>query len=400
MDSQYDIAIIGGGAAGLMAATETAGLKTVILEKMPRPARKILLTGKGRCNITNTSAWNDFCRHVHPNPNPLKHSFFWLDNSKTLERFNAFGLETVTEHGNRAYPASMKAVDVVDTLHFAAKSAGAEILCNWKVSKISFGDGRFTITGEHGGTVSAKAVIIATGGLSYPTTGSEGDGYAFAKGFGHKIKGTFPSLTAITPKDYAASGLKSMLEGIHLKNVTLKLYVNGDLVQEEFGEMDFTNGGIEGALGFRVSRKAVKALNDGNKVSVSLDLKPAVSEEQINERAAKEPLRSFLPARLIKPFTLKNTGTIKRYGLGRALKDWKFDITSYVGYERCVITAGGVAMEEINPKSLQSKLQSGLFFAGEVMDIDADTGGYNLQIAWSTGANAGRSAAEYVRKGQ
>lgn len=439
-----DIVVIGGGAAGMMAALTAKkarkDLSVVILEKMPRPGRKILVTGKGRCNLTNACDWDEFSLHIHPKPNLLKHAFRAFTPSDTIAAFNAMGLDCVTERGRRVFPASMKAMDVVDTLAGSLKRSGVEIRCGLKVEKIektpegffrifytmacrrsdspkrgngcdSQGGNNCGIQGGNGipkhSMITAKAVILATGGLSYPGTGSEGDGYPMATALGHKIVPCFPSLTALRPAGYATS--RKLLEGIHLKNVSLYLFINGSLAQEEFGELDFTDGGIEGALGFRVSRKAVKALANGASVTVRIDLKPALDENQLEKKlgnvgmldfskshtASSIPvsiLSSLIPTSIAKAFAATNKANIKRYGLAASLKKWDFAIEGYTGYERAVITAGGISDDEVNPKTMESKLVPGLYFAGEILDIDGDTGGYNLQIAWSTGHAAGLAA--------
>lgn len=389
-----DIAIIGGGAAGMMAAIAAKqscpSLSVSIFEKMPRPGRKILVTGKGRCNLTNTCGWEEFSSHVHPKTALLKHPFNSFNPEKTIETFMELGLECVTERGRRVFPSSMKAMDVVDTLTGTLSRLGIEMFCGWKAGKImKNSEGIFTIDCPEKSTVTARAVIISTGGLSYPGTGSDGDGYRFAASFGHKITPCFPSLTALRP--YGYSSYRKILEGIHLKNVSLALYVDGTSVQEEFGELDFTDGGIEGALGFRVSRKAVKALINGSSVMVCIDLKPALDEKTL---ATKESggFEKLLPASILRAFIATNAKNIRRYGVA-SLKKWEFPIEGYTGYERAVITAGGVTTDSINPKTMESKLIPGLYFAGEILDLDGDTGGYNLQIAWSTGHAAGVAAA-------
>lgn len=416
-----DIVVIGGGAAGMMAAltAKKAGkdLSIVILEKMPRPGRKILVTGKGRCNLTNACDWDEFSLHIHPKPNLLKHAFRAFTPSDTIAAFNAMGLDCVIERGRRVFPASMKAMDVVDTLAGSLKRSGVEIRCGLKVEKIEktpegFFHIFYTMAGRRSdiperSMITAKAVILATGGLSYPGTGSEGDGYPMATALGHKIVPCFPSLTALRPAGYATS--RKLLEGIHLKNVSLYLFINGSLAQEEFGELDFTNGGIEGALGFRVSRKAVKAWANGASVTVRIDLKPALDENQLEKKLGNAGmldgskshtvssipvsiLSSLIPTSIAKALAATNKANIKRYGLAASLKKWDFAIEGYTGYERAVITAGGISDDEVNPKTMESKLVPGLYFAGEILDIDGDTGGYNLQIAWSTGHAAGLAA--------
>lgn len=436
-----DIIIIGGGAAGLMAAAGAAETfnrngkqgKVIVLEKMPRPGRKIMITGKGRCNFTNVKPWNEFSSHVHPKPNFLKPSFYNLTSEKMMDYLQDHGMEAVVERGDRAFPTSHLASDVVDTLVRAAEDAGAEVICGKEVTGIENIDG-FKITCADNSTYSCSRLIICTGGLSYPKTGSTGDGYVWAEELGHKLRPLFPSLTAIVPKGYKDDTLKESdksikghidrrtplteigkeLCGNQLKNVGLTLYIDGNTSQDEFGDLDFTDGGLEGPIGFKISRKCVNALVNGSKVSVSIDLKPAVDIEDLTVRINtlwnevskdrktankqyKERFRvlltKLLPMSLIPGFVRLNPN-VDHKTLAKALKNWKMEISGFVGYERCVITAGGISQEEVSPKTLESKLIPGLYFAGEVLDLDADTGGYNLQIAFSTGYLAGISAAK------
>lgn len=436
-----DIIIIGGGAAGLMAAAGAAETfnrngkqgKVIVLEKMPRPGRKIMITGKGRCNFTNVKPWNEFSSHVHPKPNFLKPSFYNLTSEKMMDYLQDHGMEAVVERGDRAFPTSHLASDVVDTLVRAAEDAGAEVICGKEVTGIENIDG-FKITCADNSTYSCSRLIICTGGLSYPKTGSTGDGYAWAEELGHKLRPLFPSLTAIVPKGYKDDTLKESdksikghidrstplteigkeLCGNQLKNVGLTLYIDGNTSQDEFGDLDFTDGGLEGPIGFKISRKCVNALVNGSKVSVSIDLKPAVDIEDLTVRINtlwnevskdrktankqyKERFRvlltKLLPMSLIPGFVRLNPN-VDHKTLAKALKNWKMEISGFVGYERCVITAGGISQEEVSPKTLESKLIPGLYFAGEVLDLDADTGGYNLQIAFSTGYLAGISATK------
>ena len=434
-----DIIIIGGGAAGLMAAAGAAGKfsadgregKVIVLEKMARPGRKIMITGKGRCNFTNVKPWNEFSGHIHPKPNFLKHSFYNLTSEGMIDFLERNGAETIVERGDRAFPASHLASDIVDALVRAAVSAGAEIQCGKEVSEITLSEGEFTIECSDGALYTCHKLIICTGGLSYPKTGSTGDGYSWARSFGHTIKPLFPSLTALVPRGYKedspAGELKGHINrntiltetgeslcGNQLKNVNLSLYIDGNLAQEEFGDMDFTDGGIEGPIGFKVSRRCVNAIINGSKAYVMIDLKPAVEIEDLtvrvgclwneiakDKRNANKPykdrfrllLTKVLPMSLIPAFTKLNPG-VDHKSLAKTLKNWKFDIVGFVGYERCVITAGGVSLDEITAKTLESKLIPGLHFAGEVLDLDADTGGYNLQTAFSTGYMAGIAAAK------
>ena len=452
-NNSADIIIIGGGAAGLMAAAGAAGTlarkgvegKVIVLEKMPRPGRKIMITGKGRCNFTNLKAWNEFSEHVHPKPGFLKPSFYNLTSERMIDFLQEAGMESVVERGDRAFPASHLASDVVDALVRTAEQAGAEVLCNKEVREIVRQDNAsFRIKCGDGASYSCSKLIICTGGLSYPKTGSTGDGYAWAEQMGHSVRPLFPSLTAVVPRGYKdlsttlemtggkpemtgkghihrsepLSELGQMLCGNQLKNVALTVFIDGNETQYEFGDLDFTDGGIEGPIGFKVSRKCVNAIVNGSKVHVVMDMKPAVEIEDLTVRIStlwnevskdkrnaqrlykdrfKILLTKVLPMSLIPAFVRCNPNADHKT-LAKLLKNWKFEIAGYVGYERCVITAGGVSLDEITPKTLESKLVPGLYFAGEVLDLDADTGGYNLQTAFSTGYLAGINAARFLDK--
>ena len=431
-NNSADIIIIGGGAAGLMAAAGAAQTlgnagRVIILEKMARPGRKIMITGKGRCNFTNAKPWNEFSGHIHPKPNFLKPSFYNLSSEKMIDFLAEQGMESIVERGDRAFPVSHLASDVVDALVRAAENAGAELLCGKEVKEITEG---FTVTCTDGSHYTCRKLIICTGGLSYPKTGSSGDGYVWAKELGHSIRPLFPSLTAIVPKGYKdhASGkghidrstplseVGKMLCGNQLKNVGITTYIDGNEAQSEFGDLDFTDGGIEGPIGFKVSRKCVNSIVNGSKVYVVMDLKPAVEPEDLtvrintlwneiskdkrnSQKLYKDRFRilltKLLPMSLIPAF-VKYHPNADHKTLVKALKNWKFEIDGYVGYERCVVTAGGVSLDEVTPKTLESRIVPGLHFAGEVLDLDADTGGYNLQTAFSTGYLAGISAARNI----
>lgn len=437
-NTKADIIIIGAGAAGLMAAAGAAETfrnnarkgRVIILEKMPRPGRKIMITGKGRCNFTNLKAWNEFSEHIHPKPNFLKPSFYNLTSEKMIDFLESNGMESVVERGDRVFPTSHLASDVVDALVRAATKAGAEMICNKEVSEIikCTDTDVFNVRCADKTEYSASRLIICTGGLSYPKTGSTGDGYAWAKDMGHSIRPLFPSLTAIVPKGYKdvtvekghinrnepLTEIGSQLCGNQLKNINITLVVDGNVAQSEFGDADFTDGGIEGPIGFKISRKCVNAISNGSKAHVLLDLKPAVEIEDLtvrintlwneiskdkrnSQKTYKDRFRilltKVLPSSLIPAWSKLNPNADHK-SLAKALKSWKIEIAGYVGYERCVITAGGVSLEEVTPKTLESKLVAGLYFAGEVLDLDADTGGYNLQTAFSTGYLAGMSAAK------
>ena len=348
-----------------MAAVGAPG--ALVLEKMPRIGRKIMITGKGRCNFTNVKPWQDFSLHVHPKANALRSAFHALTPEHLMEMFAQAGLECIVERGERAFPASHRAVDVVDTLERMVRRCGSSIRCNCAVTSIEKSAEGFVLGTSTGDRYACKRLIITCGGLSYPTTGSDGDGLKFASALGHTVTRTYPSLTALVPKGYKEpshvtgplkkhipretplASLGSRLCGRSNKNVSVRLFIDGALVQEDFGDVDFTDGGLEGPMGFKMSRRAVIALENGSKAAVELAFKDG--EKQ------------------------------------------RYDIEGFVGYERCVVTAGGVSIDEIIPKTMASRIVEGLYFAGEVLDMDADTGGYNLHIAFCTGYLAGEAAA-------
>jgi len=389
---QPSLAIVGGGPAGMMAAIRAAetlgsGTQVVLFDKNDRLGRKIYLTGKGRCNLTNRRSWEDFAPHIHPNQRFLQNAFRAFSNEEVIRFFESeLGVPTVTLQGQRVYPASLVAGDVARALERRVRELGVDV--------------------RYGATVGSlaelsdfQAVIIATGGKSYPVTGSTGDGYRFAEEAGHTVTTVFPSETALLPRSYDLD-----LPGMEMKNVGLHLYVDRSLVQSEQGDFNFTADGLESGIAYHLSRRAVWALINGQRVDIVLDLKPALTEAQLAARLAREPrhprldrgfLRSFLPDALIQPFLRANPDlTIEN--LPKRLKSWNFRIDDYKGYDRAVVTAGGVSLKEIVPKTMASRLHPGLFFCGEVLDLDGDTGGYNLQIAFSTGALAGASAAKYL----
>lgn len=421
-----DVLIVGAGAAGLMAAAclRDSSLKVCLVEKKSKAGSKLLLTGKGRCNITNMREWGEFAEHVHPDSKFFKQAFYKFSNKDLVEFLNSMGLETKEERGMRVFPLSDKSIDVRDTL---LKAFINKIDIKYETSILNISPVEHSEESPSGfivGTckelrdgkkevenIFTKKVILATGGLSYPLTGSTGDGYNIAQSLGHKIVNTMPSLTALIPQDYDVQLINNTL-----RNIKLSLEVDGNIVQQEEGELIFTDGGIEGALGFRVSRKAVQALINKSRVHLIIDLKPALALAQLQERVQKEieiikgshdvksltkekilfsVLRTMLPKNIINPFIKHNKLIIEK--LPSKLKEWRFVITDYVGYQRAVVTAGGVSLDEISRKTMESKLIPGLYFAGEIMNLDADTGGYNLQIAFSTAFLAAKSAEESLK---
>lgn len=434
-----DIIVIGGGAAGLMAAYGAAGKATVILlEKMPRPGRKIMITGKGRCNFTNVKNWNDFAPHIRTNQGFMRASFRNLTPEKLIDFFKKEGLDSVVERGDRAYPATYKASDIVDALHNAASKAGASILAGKQVRCVKEleDESGYSVNCADGTEYTCRKLIIATGGLSYPGTGSTGDGYSWAEDLGHTVRECFPALTAIVPEGYKnliasrvsengtplrlpqgtlhghidreipLSDWGKSLCGCSLKNVEASIYAGQDLIQSEFGDLDFTDGGIEGPIGFKLSRSCVKGIVNGNRIRLVIDLKPAVPANELAARIKslenlppKVLLQKLLPTELIAGFTDSNPKIFKGKGLdfpalAKALKGWELNIEGFVGYERCVVTAGGVSTDEIIQKTMESRVCPGLYICGELLDVDCDTGGYNLHCAFASGLLAGQSAAK------
>ena len=446
-----EIVVIGAGASGLMAAYHAAralvdagsAAQVTVLEKMPRPARKVMITGKGRCNFTNVKDWNAFSGHIRSKANFVKSAFYNLPSQAVVDWFEGFGMPTVVERGDRAFPASHHASDVVDTLVNACLSLGVKLETEAEVASVERQPQGFEVKLVDGREWKCARLIVATGGLSYPTTGSTGDGLRWAVELGHKLVPTFPSLTALVPKGYKQTEDKDLhidrstplaelgqqLCGIQLKNIQLSLLIEGTEADSEFGDIDFTDGGLEGPVGFQLSRKAVKALVNGSRVSLDLDLKPGVDLTELTVRVKqlwaeieKDPrsrgvrekercrilLGKLMPRELIPGFTAMHPEiiTLERRGradtkvwvnlvsIAKALKSWQFDIAGYVGYERAVVTAGGVSTDDFVAKTMESRVVPGLYLCGEVLDIDADTGGYNLQLAFSTGALAGLNAAK------
>jgi predicted Rossmann fold flavoprotein len=413
--SSPQIIVIGAGPAGLLAAGQAAlaGARVVLLEKMEQPARKLRITGKGRCNLTNTKPWSDFETHIFPLARHFRPAFMNFPNTALVDFMAQAGVPVVTERGDRVFPASSRAQDVAEALVRWAQRQGVAIHCHTEVRQLLVEAHRVTAVETTSGgcrqTLAARAVIVATGGLSYPLTGSTGDGLRWAEATGHTLTPVRPSLVALH-----VAGLPASLSGLALRNVLLQLWVDGNPADEEFGEMTFTDNGVEGPVALRLSRRAVDALRQGKPVQLVLNCKPALSRQQLLARLQREQaafagmplaalLRKWLPAQLVPAFigqagmaSGKKAGQLSSHDLAKLaalFHAWKMEVTGYGGYERAVVTAGGVAMKDIDPKTLRSRRVENLFFAGEVLDLDADTGGYNLQIAFSTGFLAGRSAA-------
>lgn len=408
------IVIVGGGAAGLMAAGAAVrqGHQVTVLEHMPKPAQKILVTGKGRCNLTNDCTPEEFLRHVRTNPRFLYSSLGAFPPARTMELFRSLGVELKVERGRRVFPVSDKAEEIRQALlRYAADAALVEdkaqklLLQPLPVDESLPAKKRgpalrcVGVRGSSGREYKADAVLVATGGLSYPTTGSTGDGYKLARQAGHGLVDPVPSLVSLVSRD---PDCKRMM-GLALKNITMTLFEDGKAIFAEQGEMLFTHFGISGPL----TLSASSHLGDMKKhrYHVELDLKPALTEEQLYDRitrdfallanhSAQGALAKLLPASMqpvmvdrwgVDPATKANQITREhKRELVRLCKHWRVSVDDRGDLAHAVITAGGVPVREVDPKTMQSKKAAGLYFAGEVLDVDAYTGGYNLQIAFCT----------------
>lgn len=404
------IIVIGGGAAGLMAAGTAAelGADVVILEKNKRIGRKICITGKGRCNITNNCSVSDFIDNVKTNPRFMYSAINGFDCSDTIAFFEDLGLSVKTERGNRVFPQSDKALDVVAALEKFIKNNNVKVISGVTVSKLICENSLVSGVQVTDGTIyDCDAVIVATGGASYPLTGSTGDGYRFARLAGHTVIKPEPSLIPLTCKGEYLSDCKEM-QGLSLRNVGVRLIKNNKAVYSDFGELLFTHFGLSGPTILSASAY-VKDISAGG-YYVSIDMKPALSEEKLDDRILRDfdkyknrelsnSLVDLLPSSMI-PVVIRRLGAESglrcnsitketRRDLVEIIKNFTFEVTGTRPIEEAIITRGGVKVSEVDPSSMQSKLCENLYFCGEVLDVDAYTGGFNLQIAFSTGRLAG-----------
>ena len=407
------VAIIGGGAAGLLAGIAAAqnGAQVTIFEKMRMPGKKIMITGKGRCNITNACEIPEFIKNIPGNGRFLNSALHRFTNDDIVLLLESHGLQTKVERGGRIFPVSDKAKDVVDTLVKIFTEAGGKLQLDTKVIEILAKDGQVTGVKTISGVYPADAVILAAGGASYPGTGSDGGGAKLAAKLGHKIVPLRPSLVPLE-SDYP---YVDDLQGLSLRNVQGTLTADGEKIGSEFGEMLFTHFGVSGPIILSLSNLAAKALDEGKEVELHIDLKPALSEEKLDARIQRDftqyskkqlanGMKDLLPQRLIPVVCdmayldeekfINQISREERHRLLAALKNFCVPITSTRPLAEAIVTAGGVSVKEINPKTMESKLIRGLHFAGEVMDVDGYTGGYNLQAAFSSGHAAGIAAAE------
>ncbi len=402
--------MIGGGAAGLMAAGRAAqmGAQTILLEKMGRTGRKMGISGKGRCNLTNTAPLPEFIEHFGKNGRFLRQSFQRFFSPELISFFKKRDLPLVTERGGRIFPESGRALDVVRIFNNWLKEENVRVIKSSPVTAIIEEQGQIKGVSCNNTQLACDNVILATGGLSYPKTGSSGDGYALAKKLGHTVT---PLRPALVPLLCPTKEIRR-LAGLELRNITARIIIGGSRKVKAFGELFFTKTGISGPIVLTASSVVINAIDAGLKVSFLLDLKPALHEKKLDRRLIrdfgrrrdeeiKSILRGLLPRQLI-PICLQQCDIpadidpavfpVKlRKRLVQWLKNFHIDISGYGSYNEAIITAGGVNLGEILPENMESRYVKGLFFAGELLDIQADTGGYNLQAAFSTGWAAGSS---------
>lgn len=405
------VIVIGGGAAGLIAAGNAAlhGADVTILEKMDRPARKLRITGKGRCNLTNIAPLPDFIERFGKNGRFLRGAFSQFFTNELTGFFESLGVKLVTERGGRVFPESGDAKQIADVLVKWVHESGAVLSKRSPVTELII-EGDRVVGTRNSQKFRADAIILATGGASYPATGSTGDGYRLAESVGHKIVPIRPALVPLeTTRDIA-----TRLNRLNLRNVGVKLLIDGKKRAEDFGELTFIDCAVSGPTTLSLSGKAVDAIIAGKSVSISIDLKPALDDHRLDARILRDidasgkkhfrsMLKGLLPSQLLQ-VCLDQTGipadtvahqitSEQRRRLRLWLKDFTLDITGHRPFSEAIITSGGVDLREIDPRTMESRIKKGLYIVGEVLDIDADTGGYNLQAAFSTGWLAGKSAA-------
>lgn len=404
------VLIVGGGAAGMLASIFAArnGHEVHVYEKNEKLGKKLYITGKGRCNLTNACDMDTLFASVRTNSRFLYSAFYGFTNQDAMAFFEDEGLKIKTERGDRVFPLSDKSADVLDTLRRSMRRAGVEVHLNTEVRDLLITDGQAKgLLLADQTRVDGDAVMVATGGLSYPVTGSTGDGYRFAKEAGHKVTDCIPSLTPFNIRE----DFVKELQGLSLKNVELRIYNGKKEIFREFGEMMFTHFGITGPLVLTAS-SYVGALAAKQELRAVLDLKPALSEEQLDQRILREfdanqnksfknVIGSLFPAKLtpvmialgdIEPDKkVHDISREERQGFVKLTKSLPMTVTGLRDYKEAIITKGGVAVKEINPSTMESKYVKGLYFIGEVLDLDAVTGGFNLQIAWSTAYAAGNA---------
>lgn len=415
--NNFDILVIGAGPAGLLAAGRAAELggKVLILEKMQTPGRKLLITGKGRCNITNDASISEFIRHVNPDGRFLRNAFSQFYSTDILNLLRRYGVESTLERGGRYFPVSNESKDVLDALLKWIEELKVEIRYGQRVEKLLVENKEIRGLQANGHKLLVKHIILATGGKSYPATGSNGEGFELAKAVGHSVGRLMPALVPIE----TGGNVAQKLQGLSLKNVRASVWVNSRKVGEDFGEMLFTHFGLSGPIILTLSRLIVAEIQKKNKVALSIDLKPALDEQKLDKRLIRDLneqgkkkigniFRNWLPVSMIPVFMNlleldpekegHQITSKERKRIRNLLKNLHFNISNHRSFKEAIITAGGISTKEIAPKTMESKLVSGLYFAGEMINLDAETGGYNLQIAFSTGWLAGNSCGNRLPK--
>lgn len=406
-----NVIVVGGGAAGMMAAVFAArnGQNVQLLEKNEKLGKKLFITGKGRCNITNAADIEDLFTAVISNPKFLYSGFYSFTNQQVIDFFEELGVKTKIERGERVFPVSDHSSDVIAAFSRELKSLGVSVSLHTEVRELLCEQDKVCgVLLTNGKKMKADAVIVATGGISYPSTGSTGDGYRFAKETGHRVTELLPSLVPMEVRQWYAKEL----QGLSLRNIEIRITDGKKKLYEEFGEMLFTHYGVTGPVILSASSVVGKTLRK-KELTLHIDLKPALSEEQLDKRILREfdanhnkqyknSIDSLFPAKLkpvmielseIEPEKKVNEITKEeRQRLVHLIKDFTMTLTGLRSYNEAIITKGGVSVKEIDPGTMESKKMKGLYFAGEVLDLDAVTGGYNLQIAWSTGYLAGINA--------
>ena len=415
--NEFDLIVVGAGPAGMLAAGRAAELggKVLVLEKMRQPGRKLLITGKGRCNVTNDATIGEFVTHVFPNGKFLRNIFAQFFSKDIIALLEKYGVDLILERGGRYFPASDKSMDVLKALLAWLEDMKVEIRCGYRVESLKVENKIIKGVVANGQFFAAKNVVLATGGMSYSATGSNGEGYQLARRVDHSVVKAMPALVSID----TVGDMAQKLQGLNLKNVRAVVWVNDKKVSDAFGEMLFTHFGLSGPIILTLSRIVVAALHEKSKVEVSIDLKPALDEQKLDARLLRDLnehgkkklvniLHQWLPASIVPVFieTLaldpdkechQLTGKERKQILNM-LKNLRFKISGHRSFKEAIITAGGVSTAEISSKTMESKLVSGLYFAGEMIDLDAETGGYNLQIAYSTGWVAGNACMKRLEK--
>ncbi|MCM1160103.1 MAG: NAD(P)/FAD-dependent oxidoreductase [Roseburia sp.] len=412
------ICIAGGGPAGMIAGVfaARAGCSVTLIEQNEKLGKKLFLTGKGRCNVTNACETEELFSSMVTNEKFMYSSFYGFDNRMVMAFFEELGVPLKVERGNRVFPVSDHSSDIIKALQYELRRLGVEVLLNTKVKELLLekteGEEKPRIKGvalKNGNVLEADRVLLATGGLSYPSTGATGDGYKMAEKAGHKVTELYPALVPLVVKESWCH----KLQGLSLKNVSAKIMQGKKLLYEGFGELLFTHFGVSGPLMLTASSYLTKKLKEP--AVLILDLKPALSEKQLDDRLLREfeannnkqfknILGSLFPAKLI-PVMLQMSPILpekkcneiskeERRAFLELVKNLEMTITGTRGFEEAIITQGGLSVKEVNPSTMESKRVEGLYFAGEVLDLDAVTGGYNLQIAWSTGYLAAMAMSE------